>query len=235
MLEVGSNGSFPLLLWKLFGTRNLCAADGLGGFFGYKDGKIIRGQAPDLELALPIAKVDLELERWPFADESQDLVLCYETLEHFREDPMRFMTEANRVLKPEGRLILTTPNSSSLRAVVNVLNQWNPYLYSVYVRGDTWRGMAHTKEYAVRELQQLCQKAGFTVDNHQTFSPYKDDVDGRVPGIKDALLKLGLAEPLSGSTHFIVGRKTGLPTCRAYEPLYQKNEEWIGWTPSPRE
>jgi hypothetical protein len=84
-------------------------------------------------------------------------------------------------------------------------------------------------EAGVRELQQLYQKAGFTVDNHQTFSPYKDDVDGRVPDIRDALLKLGLNEALCGSTHFIVGRKQSPPTCRAYEPLYQKNEEWSGW------
>lgn len=228
VLEVGSNGSFPLLLWKLFGIKKISAADGLGGFFGYKDGQIIRGEVPGLELALPIAKVDLERDHWPYADESQDVLLCYETLEHFREDPMHFMIEANRVLKPNGVLILTTPNSSSLKAAVNILNQYTPYLYSVYVRGRNWPGMAHIKEYAVREMQQLYQHAGFTVDSHQTFSPYKDDVDNRVPEIKAALLRLGLQEPLSGSTHFIVGRKTSAPTCRAFKPLYQENEPWTG-------
>jgi SAM-dependent methyltransferase len=162
------------------------------------------------------------------------LVLCYETLEHFREDPMFFMIEASRVLRPNGRLILTTPNASSLKAAVNILAQYSPYLYSVYCRGRSWPGMAHIKEYAVRELQTLFQKAGFVVDSHQTFSPYKDDVDGRVPGTKDALLKLGLQEPLSGSTHFIVGRKTNLPTCRAYQPLYQADEAWTGWPESSK-
>ena len=229
VLEAGSNGSIPLLLWKLFGVKQLAATDDPGSFFGFKDGRIVRGQVPELEFSLPIVRVNLETQRWPFEDGSKDVILSFETLEHFREDPMFFMIEANRVLKPNGLLILTTPNSSSLRAVFNALSQQSPLLYSVYCRGHEKPGMGHVKEYAVRELQQLFQKSGFCVDNHQTFSPYKEDVDGRVPGVRDALLKLGLSEQLSGSTHFIVGRKQSVPACRVFKPLYEVDEAWSGW------
>lgn len=44
----------------------------------------------------------------PFADSSFDLVVCVETIEHVR-DIQRFLSEIRRVLRPGGRLALTTP------------------------------------------------------------------------------------------------------------------------------
>ena len=44
----------------------------------------------------------------PFADASFATVLCTQVLEHV-EDPHRLLTEACRVLRPEGHLILTCP------------------------------------------------------------------------------------------------------------------------------
>jgi len=58
----------------------------------------------------PRAKVerfhDLPL---PIPDASFDVILCYETLEHV-PTPKAFVAELSRVLAPEGRIILTTPN-----------------------------------------------------------------------------------------------------------------------------
>lgn len=47
-------------------------------------------------------------ETFPFADESFDSVLCNQVLEHVFA-PDRFLGEINRVLKPEGGLLLTIP------------------------------------------------------------------------------------------------------------------------------
>lgn len=44
----------------------------------------------------------------PLADATFDLVLCAETLEHVR-DVQLFLSEARRVLRPGGRLAVTTP------------------------------------------------------------------------------------------------------------------------------
>lgn len=49
-----------------------------------------------------------------------DLVVSIEGIEHL-ENPHLFLREANRVLKPDGRLILTTPNVISLRSRVRFL------------------------------------------------------------------------------------------------------------------
>jgi ubiquinone/menaquinone biosynthesis C-methylase UbiE len=45
----------------------------------------------------------------PLADDSVDVVVSFETLEHI-EDYEKFMTEISRVLRPDGLLILSTPN-----------------------------------------------------------------------------------------------------------------------------
>lgn len=46
----------------------------------------------------------------PFEDSSFDLIWCSEVIEHLN-DPTHFRAEAMRLLKPGGKLVLTTPNS----------------------------------------------------------------------------------------------------------------------------
>ncbi|WP_240902228.1 class I SAM-dependent methyltransferase [Wenzhouxiangella sp. XN24] len=47
----------------------------------------------------------------PFPEASFDLIWCSEVIEHL-VSPEAFVSECNRVLKPGGRLVLTTPNST---------------------------------------------------------------------------------------------------------------------------
>lgn len=49
-------------------------------------------------------------KKLPFTENSFDLVWCSEVLEHL-SDPAFSVSEMRRILKPEGRIILTTPNS----------------------------------------------------------------------------------------------------------------------------
>ena len=54
---------------------------------------------------------DAEKDRFPYCDERFSTVLCGELIEHLFEDPMHLMAEVNRILKPGGHLVLTTPTS----------------------------------------------------------------------------------------------------------------------------
>jgi SAM-dependent methyltransferase len=45
----------------------------------------------------------------PFDDQSFDLIVSFETIEHV-DDPIRMLSEFRRVLEPEGRLVISTPN-----------------------------------------------------------------------------------------------------------------------------
>ena len=53
---------------------------------------------------------DAEKDRFPYPDGHFSTVLCCELIEHLFEDPMHLMSEVNRILKPGGHLVLTTPN-----------------------------------------------------------------------------------------------------------------------------
>ncbi len=56
----------------------------------------------------------------PLEDASADVVFCQEGIEHF-SDQLRALKEFNRVLRPGGKLYITTPNYSNLRAKVSHL------------------------------------------------------------------------------------------------------------------
>jgi SAM-dependent methyltransferase len=61
-----------------------------------------------------VEPVDLQKD-FPIDTHSVDLVICCETIEHLPNQYFLFQ-EVNRILKPGGIFILTTPNTSSLRS-----------------------------------------------------------------------------------------------------------------------
>ncbi|MFQ6817780.1 MAG: methyltransferase domain-containing protein [Blautia sp.] len=78
------------------------------------------------------------IEQLPFADQSFDVVVSFETIEHVGEKiQQKFLEEIRRVLKPEGMLIMSTPN----RAV-----------YTDLVEGEN---PFHIKEFYVNEFQEF--------------------------------------------------------------------------------
>jgi SAM-dependent methyltransferase len=55
------------------------------------------------------------LEGIPMDDATADMVICQEGIEHFT-DQFKVLREFNRLLRPNGLLVITTPNYSNLRA-----------------------------------------------------------------------------------------------------------------------
>ncbi|MCX6848281.1 MAG: class I SAM-dependent methyltransferase [Verrucomicrobia bacterium] len=62
----------------------------------------------------------------PFEDESYDIVLSTQVLEHV-QDPQKVCLEMARVLKPDGHLFLTTPQSSPIHN-----EPWNYFNFTHY-------------------------------------------------------------------------------------------------------
>ena len=52
------------------------------------------------------------IEACPFADEMFDLVVCHHVIEHV-PDPLQACRELHRILKPDGRLLIATPDFDS--------------------------------------------------------------------------------------------------------------------------
>src|SRR6266852_1573258 len=62
----------------------------------------------------PYQQFNIETEAFPYEDNSFDVVLFCEIIEHLLSDPVHVLTEVRRVLKPGGDLVLTTPNVARL-------------------------------------------------------------------------------------------------------------------------
>ena len=62
---------------------------------------------------IEVARVDLEAERFPWPDESVDVVICNQVLEHLKNIWLP-MSEMHRVLRPGGHAVLSVPNLASL-------------------------------------------------------------------------------------------------------------------------
>lgn len=83
-----------------------------------------------------------DLAQLPYADETLDLVIASEVIEH-APDPYRVMKEIVRVLRPDGKLILTIPMES--RSVAHLHSPGQP-----------------------EDLRALCEGAGLSVQRLET-------------------------------------------------------------------
>jgi SAM-dependent methyltransferase len=74
------------------------------------------GRVADLieRFGLDVRCCDIERSPLPFTDETFACAMLCETFEHLRIDPAFVLSEINRVLEPDGALLLTTPNVYSL-------------------------------------------------------------------------------------------------------------------------
>jgi len=86
----------------------------------YTDGNQVVGVDADREALAEAAKLGIEThwadldEPLPFEDESFDVVVAGELMEHLR-DPARFASEAHRVLRAGGTFVASVPNAFRLK------------------------------------------------------------------------------------------------------------------------
>jgi SAM-dependent methyltransferase len=123
------------------------------------------------EYTIPVhTGYNLEKDRLPFKDDTFDIVLLLEIIEHFIMDPIHALKEMGRVLKPNGILILTTDNSNCFIKLIKLLAlksiSW-PY-------NDTTFGDRHNREYLKSEIELLLNGIGFEDVRVQlkNLSPY---------------------------------------------------------------
>ncbi|OGV42640.1 MAG: hypothetical protein A2X46_05075 [Lentisphaerae bacterium GWF2_57_35] len=128
----------------------------------------------------PCARCDIETQTWPLESNFFDTVVCTEVLEHMMFDPVFVMNEICRVLKPGGRCILTTPNTSSDSCLTYLVNGMQPGFLRYYSRTPLEAGqrdlktvslMGHFHEYTRADLECLIQATGFETIFLKGISP----------------------------------------------------------------
>jgi SAM-dependent methyltransferase len=164
---------------------------------------------------------DAEKDRFPYPDEHFSTVLCCELIEHLFEDPMHLMSEVNRILKPGGHLVLTTPNVAALRAISAILLGYHPGFFHAYIKPAAESGEVdarHNREYTAREIHKLLDTSGFAVARLET-GEFLDLPHPEFGWVTHLLRRYRLETDLRGDGIYALGRKTG--------PVKERYPGWL--------
>lgn len=124
------------------------------------------------------------LESLPYPAEAFDLVLCSQVIEHLLA-PERGLEELARVLRPGGKLLLTTDNRHTLSHVLNAPRSAILRL----VRGRKPAFEFPHRSFSVGEIVGLVERAGLHPEQLETFRFHLDRPldETRLPQLQRAL------------------------------------------------
>jgi glycosyltransferase involved in cell wall biosynthesis/SAM-dependent methyltransferase len=158
VLELGANPYFTTTLIRKFRTADLHLAN----FFEHVDvgdSQCVTVRSTGEVISYQYQKFNAEHDPFPYDNDTFDVVLFCEIIEHLQNDPVHALIEIRRILRPGGMLVVTTPNVVRLENVLKLIkgeNIYDPYSdYGPYGR--------HNREYNQQELEQLLSDNGFRV------------------------------------------------------------------------
>ncbi len=205
LLEIGANPYFMSLLLDKYTEYELTYTNHFGEHSQLATD--IKYTSDGEAKAFSYSKVNLETDDLPYPDHSFDVVLYCEVIEHLYQDSLITLNRIKRVLKPNGYLILTTPNVGRLENVIKMLNGHNiydPYSgYGVYGR--------HNREFTPDELRTLVTYAGFAIEKLFTSDVTDNHIFDAYP-IEKILPALHKRENNLGEYIFVCARNTGQPS-----------------------
>jgi SAM-dependent methyltransferase len=114
---------------------------------------------------IEFTQVDLNA-RWPYPSNSFDYVVSIEAVEHL-ENPWHLVREANRVLKNQGILFLTTPNILTIKSRLSYFLNGYPNYFHFMVNQDSSGNeysVDHINPVSFLELRHILARNGFCVD-----------------------------------------------------------------------
>jgi SAM-dependent methyltransferase len=175
------------------------------------------------KLGVEVQFCNLDEQPLPYPDASFDAVVFSEVIEHLTSSPLHALKEMARVLRPNGRIIITTPNQhyfkSRMRTLADIalgrpFEPFTEFQRTMRLEGPQ-RYYTHNRLYTMQEVSWLCEQAGFTL-THSRFVDAWERV-GVEPGrllrhplrvaVKAGLVFLGLCMPSARSMLLVVGRK----------------------------
>lgn len=124
---------------------------------------------------IPTVQINVETDRFPYKSNYFDIAIFTEILEHLYRSPTPVLAEIRRVLKPGGKLIITTPNITRL---VNRLKLLFGYTINqdveYFARHQTLDELyyRHNREYTFWEVKRILIKENFKVTKSYLFNSY---------------------------------------------------------------
>ena len=109
---------------------------------------------------IPVQRAEFDREAFPWAAGTFEAVVAGEVIEHV-VDTDHVLAEIARVLRPDGVLVITTPNLASLENRVRLLLGRYPMWMDHRVEGT-----GHLRYYTPAILRAQLEQHGFRVDRH---------------------------------------------------------------------
>ncbi|MCM2267370.1 MAG: class I SAM-dependent methyltransferase [Elusimicrobiales bacterium] len=137
--------------------------------------------AAEAEKDFGVYRVNIEMDRFPVADNSFDLVICNQVLEHLKNIFLP-LSEMDRVVKPGGFLLIGVPNMAGLYNRLLLLAGLQPLANAI--DGPHVRGFAHAS--FVRFLRQNGNFELAAVDCSNLYPlpyPFLSLLGGHFPGL----------------------------------------------------
>jgi SAM-dependent methyltransferase len=97
---------------------------------------------------------------FPYVDQSFDRVIAVEVTEHILDHEI-FFSEIHRILKPGGKLYISTPNILSMKSRFRFLFRGFPYGFKP-LNMNLHDGMQHVASLSLNQYNYLAFKYGFT-------------------------------------------------------------------------
>ena len=210
ILDVGTASPhvFAALLRRLYPDAQLFGIQEGPAGHQWEERVASRTRSPHGDIAIKLAGLNVETSAFPFPDESFDLVLGMEILEHLSIDPSHMFREVARVTRSEGGFLITTPNLVSWPAIGRALRGVSPYSSGQFA---PWNGTygRHNREYTPAEVEALGRHAGFDTELLET-----EDVciQEKLPhAVLQGLSENRYSFELRGQNIFYFGRKPARP------------------------
>lgn len=163
ILDIGCSHGFFLKICK----ENGCQINGIDVDPSIIDGKIVK-------------ECNVETDRFPFDDNTFDVIFSSGLVQHLSKPPTNFMEETYRVLKPGGKFCMVVRNEKSW---INILFS----LYDNFRHKSTWSPMSLKQMLEYYKFKVIFMQPKFLGITQLWWMPFKWHI---------------------GSNVFIVGQKT---------------------------
>jgi ubiquinone/menaquinone biosynthesis C-methylase UbiE len=149
----------------------------------------------------PVTFVQGDAQNLPFADDSFDLVISCETIEHLPDAP-RALREMRRVSRPGGKLFLTTPNYANFMGLYEI--------YSWFRHPGRKDDQPFDRRQWFPQIRKFVRRAGWTIlrtDGTVHQFPFRPGCNPiRWEGLESNRGIRKLLSPLA-STYFVMAQK----------------------------